>query len=84
MSRGRAGAEGPRRAADRGRPSSEPGGWRGRAAPFEVHACPGRFLDIYRLTEGQWVLAHSLAGEERVRAESFEAIEFELPLLWSE
>jgi hypothetical protein len=28
------GAEGPRRAADGGRPSSEPGRWRGRAAPL--------------------------------------------------
>ena len=43
-----------------------------------------RTLDIYRLTEGQWVLAQSFSGEERVRAEPFEAIEFELPLLWSE
>ncbi|WP_233262330.1 DEAD/DEAH box helicase, partial [Vitiosangium sp. GDMCC 1.1324] len=34
MLRERAGAEGPRRAADGGRPSSAPGGWRSRAAPW--------------------------------------------------
>jgi hypothetical protein len=33
MLRVRVGAEVPRRTADRGRPSSEPSGWTGRAAP---------------------------------------------------
>jgi hypothetical protein len=33
MLRVRAGAQVPRRSADRGRPSSEPSGWTGRAAP---------------------------------------------------
>jgi Uma2 family endonuclease len=43
-----------------------------------------RTLDIYRRMEGQWALAQSFSGEERVRAAPFEVIEFELPLLWSE
>jgi Uma2 family endonuclease len=43
-----------------------------------------RTLDIFRLQEGRWLLVHSLAGEERVRIEPFEAIELELALLWSE
>ena len=43
-----------------------------------------RTLDIFRLTEGQWVLAQSFSKEERVRAEPFEAIELELALVWSE
>ena len=41
-----------------------------------------RRLDIYRLSEGQWVLAQSFGQEERVRAEPFEALELELALLW--
>jgi Uma2 family endonuclease len=43
-----------------------------------------RTLEVFRLTEGQWLLVQTLAGEERVRAEPFEAIELELALLWSE
>jgi Uma2 family endonuclease len=43
-----------------------------------------RTLDIFRLTEGQWLLVHSFTGEETVRAEPFEAIGLELALLWSE
>jgi Uma2 family endonuclease len=43
-----------------------------------------RTLDIFRLTEGQWQLVQSFSKEERVRAEPFEAIELELPLVWSE
>jgi Uma2 family endonuclease len=43
-----------------------------------------RTLEIFRLTEGQWLLVLSFAGEERVRAEPFEAIELELALVWSE
>ncbi|WP_257450051.1 Uma2 family endonuclease [Archangium lipolyticum] len=42
-----------------------------------------RSLDIFRLTEGQWVLVHAFSGEETVRAEPFEAIELELALVWS-
>lgn len=43
-----------------------------------------RTLEIFRLTEGEWHLVHSFTGEERVRAEPFEAIELELALVWSE
>jgi Uma2 family endonuclease len=43
-----------------------------------------RTLDIFRLHEGLWLLVGSFAGEERIRAEPFEAIELELALLWSE
>ncbi|HYO51351.1 Uma2 family endonuclease [Archangium sp.] len=42
-----------------------------------------RTLDIFRLTAGQWLRVHSFAGEERVRAEPFDAIELELALVWS-
>ncbi|KFA88012.1 Uma2 family endonuclease [Archangium violaceum] len=42
-----------------------------------------RMLEIFRLQDGQWILVHSLSGEERVRVEPFEAIELELALLWS-
>jgi Uma2 family endonuclease len=43
-----------------------------------------RTLDIFRLQEGNWLLVDSFAGEERVRAEPFEAIELELAVVWSE
>ncbi len=43
-----------------------------------------RTLDIFRLQGGDWLLVDSFTGEERVRAEPFEAIELELALLWSE
>jgi Uma2 family endonuclease len=43
-----------------------------------------RTLDIFRLREDQWLLVHSFAGEETVRAEPFEAIGLELALVWSE
>ena len=43
-----------------------------------------RTLDIFRLQGSDWLLVHSFSGEERVRAEPFEAIELELALLWSE
>jgi Uma2 family endonuclease len=43
-----------------------------------------RTLEIFRLAGSEWLLVHSFAGEERVRAEPFEAIELELALVWSE
>jgi Uma2 family endonuclease len=43
-----------------------------------------RTLEVFRLTEGQWLLAHTFSGEERVRAEPFEAIELEMALVWEE
>ncbi|HYO69380.1 MAG TPA: Uma2 family endonuclease [Archangium sp.] len=42
-----------------------------------------RTLEIFRLQEDPWVLVQSFSGEERVRAEPFEALELELALLWS-
>ncbi|WP_375773629.1 Uma2 family endonuclease [Archangium gephyra] len=42
-----------------------------------------RTLEIFRLQESQWLLVHSFAGEARVRAEPFEALELELALVWS-
>ncbi|QRO02195.1 Uma2 family endonuclease [Archangium violaceum] len=42
-----------------------------------------RTLDIFRLVEGQWLVAQSFTGDEKVRAEPFEAIELELALVWS-
>ena len=43
-----------------------------------------RTLEVFRLMEGQWLLAHTFSGEERVRAEPFEAIELEMALVWKE
>lgn len=43
-----------------------------------------RTIDIFRFKDGDWILVHSFAGEERVRAEPFEAIELDLAVLWSE
>ena len=42
-----------------------------------------RTLDIFRLVEGQWLVAQSFTGDEKVCAEPFEAIELELALVWS-
>ena len=41
-------------------------------------------LEVFRLEEGQWLLVHAFAGEERVRAEPFEALELDLALVWAE
>jgi Uma2 family endonuclease len=44
-----------------------------------------RTLDIFLRGEGRhWILVDSFAGDERVRAEPFEALELELALVWSE
>jgi Uma2 family endonuclease len=40
-------------------------------------------LDVFRLEGDRWLLVDTFAGEQRVRAEPFEAIELELALLWS-
>jgi Uma2 family endonuclease len=42
-----------------------------------------RTLDVFRLEGSHWLLVDSFVGDERVRAEPFEAIELELALLWS-
>ena len=41
-------------------------------------------LDLFRLEGRHWLLVETFAGEERVRAEPFEALELELALVWSE
>jgi Uma2 family endonuclease len=41
-----------------------------------------RALEVFRHEEGRWVLASTFAGNERVRAEPFDAIELELEALW--
>ncbi|WP_414641303.1 Uma2 family endonuclease [Archangium sp.] len=43
-----------------------------------------RTLDIFRLQGSDWLLVASFAGDARVRAEPFEAIELELAPLWFE
>ncbi|PTL77785.1 Uma2 family endonuclease [Vitiosangium sp. GDMCC 1.1324] len=40
-------------------------------------------LEVFRLEGRHWLLADSFAGDERVRAIPFEAIELELALVWS-
>ena len=39
-------------------------------------------LEVYALSEGRWVLLATHAGDARVRAEPFDAIELELAALW--
>ncbi len=41
-----------------------------------------RTLEVYRLDGHQWVEQGTYSGEERVRAEPFEALELELGVLW--
>lgn len=43
-----------------------------------------RALDIFLLNEGRWARVNSFSQEEKIRAPPFEALELELPLLWSE
>jgi Uma2 family endonuclease len=42
-----------------------------------------RTLEVYRLENGRYVLLDTWEGEEKVRAEPFEAIELDLALLWA-
>jgi len=42
-----------------------------------------RSLEVYRLEPQGWRLAATAAGDQRVRAEPFDAIELDLSLLWS-
>ncbi|QRK13833.1 Uma2 family endonuclease [Archangium violaceum] len=42
-----------------------------------------RTLDVFRLEGNHWILVESFAGDQRIRAEPFEAIELELALLWA-
>ena len=39
-------------------------------------------LEAYRLEGARWLLLRTWAGEDRVRAEPFDAIELRLPALW--
>jgi len=39
-------------------------------------------LEVYRLQGKVWVVAGTFTGDERVRAEPFEAIELDLSPLW--
>lgn len=41
-----------------------------------------RTLEVFRLSEGQWLEQGTWSGDERVRAEPFEALELELGVLW--
>jgi Uma2 family endonuclease len=43
-----------------------------------------RTLDVFRGEGRHWLLVDSFAGDERVHAEPFEAVELELALVWSE
>ncbi len=40
-------------------------------------------LELYRLTDGQWVLVETYEGDMRVRVEPFEAVELNLSALWA-
>lgn len=41
-------------------------------------------LEVYRLETGRWVVASTHGGDERVRAEPFEAVELDLTRWWLE
>jgi Uma2 family endonuclease len=41
-----------------------------------------RTLEIFRREKDRWVLASNYMGEQRIRAEPFEAVELELEALW--
>jgi Uma2 family endonuclease len=41
-----------------------------------------RTLEVFRAESGRWVLALASGGEQRVRAQPFDAIEIDLSVLW--
>ena len=41
-----------------------------------------RTVEVFRLDAGSWVLQHTFAGDEKVRAEPFQAVELELAGWW--
>ena len=41
-------------------------------------------LDVFRLVESAWLVAGLFAGNDKVRAEPFQAVEIDLGLLWLE
>ncbi len=66
-----------------------------RARKMPIHAREGvrhlwlldpdpRTLEVFRLEGGRWVLLGVLAGDARVRAEPFEAVEIDPLDLWGE
>lgn len=66
-----------------------------RVRKMPIHAAAGvphlwlvhpgeRTLEVYRLGDGRWTLLSTHAGDDRVRAEPFEAVELPLARLWGE
>lgn len=43
-----------------------------------------RTLEVLRLEQERWVILATFAGDARIRAEPFDAIELELGLLWAD
>ncbi|TDI45858.1 MAG: Uma2 family endonuclease [Acidobacteria bacterium] len=41
-----------------------------------------KLLEVYRLTEGNWILVKTAVGDDAVRAEPFDAIEMEMSRWW--
>lgn len=41
-----------------------------------------KLLEVYRLTEGNWILVKTSVGDDAVRAEPFDAIEMEMSRWW--
>ena len=41
-----------------------------------------KLLEVYHLTEGNWVLVKTVVGDDAVRAEPFDAIEMEMSRWW--
>lgn len=39
-------------------------------------------LEVLRREDGRWIVAGDYAGDQRIRAEPFEALELELTMLW--
>ena len=45
---------------------------------------PARLLEVLRLDGGRWLIAQTFAGDDKVRAEPFDAIELDLSILWAD
>jgi Uma2 family endonuclease len=43
-----------------------------------------RALEVFRQEQGRWILKQAFAGEERVRAEPFESLDFPLTPFWAQ
>ena len=43
-----------------------------------------RTLEVLRLGDGRWTILATLEGDDVVRAEPFDDLEFDLGLLWAE